>query len=267
MICTATTDRTRSNSISAYLKITAYACLAILLGATTGHAGSAPPQPAAEEAHQVAAARRARIAVIGDSLAFELWKGLHGATRGDKSVEVVKFTRVSTGLMRRDVFDWNRGIRDFVRSNSFDIAVVVLGGNDRQTVWVKGRRLNRGSQPWLREYAGRASGFMKTLRSAGKPVYWIGLPIVRSAPMARDYRKLNALFRDLAGRHGIHYVDTWKAFADANGGYTSYGRDGRGARRIMRSNDGLHFSNYGRRKFGDLVFQHLRRALRGGGAS
>jgi hypothetical protein len=238
-----------------------------VLSATTGHAGSAAPGPAAEEAHQVAAVRKARIAVIGDSLALELWKGLHGATRGYKGVELVKFTRVSTGLMRRDVFDWNRGIRDFVRSNRFDIAVVVLGGNDRQTVWFKGRRLNRGSKPWLREYAGRASGFMKTLRSAGKPVYWIGLPIVRSAPMARDYRKLNALFRDLAGRHGIHYVDTWKAFADANGGYTSYGRDGRGARRIMRSNDGLHFSNYGRRKFGDLVFQHLRRALRGGGAS
>lgn len=265
MFCTAAARETLLTS--AFDRLRLAVCTLLLVFAFSGAAHSSSLPPTAEGEFDLARSGKVRIAVIGDSLAFELWKGLHAATKGSKSVEFVKFTRVSTGLMRRDVFDWNQQIRSFVRKNRFDAAVVVLGGNDRQTVWHKGRRLTRGSRPWFNEYANRADQFMDTLRSAGKPVYWVGLPIVRSNTMARDYRELNSIFRRLTARNGATYIDTWGVFADANGRYSAYGRDARGARRIMRNNDGLHFSSYGRLKFGKAVLRHLVREINGVGAS
>ena len=206
--------------------------------------------------------RPVRIAVIGDSLAFELYKGMHAAYRNDKSVKFVKYTRVSTGLIRRDIFNWNRKIRDFVKSHKFDIAVVVMGGNDRQSLWHKKRRLTRGSKAWFKVYSQRAEAFMKTLKSAGKPVYWVGLPVVRSATMSRDYKRFNRLFKRLSSKYGFRYVNMWKVFADKKGRYTSFGRDAAGTKRRMRNDDGLHFSGYGRLKFGRAVFKRIKRNIR-----
>lgn len=208
-----------------------------------------------------AGSSKRRIAVIGDSLAFELWKGLTETHRGSGRYEFLKFSRVSTGLVRRDVYNWNNKVRDIVAGTRFDMALVIIGGNDRQSMWVNKRRLQRFTKPWYRVYSRRADAFMKTLRRSGKPVYWVGLPIVRPSAMRRDYRRLNRVYKRVAAKNGVHYISSWRVFADSHGRYTGFGRDKDGARRRMRDNDGLHFSPYGRLKFGRFVFRRIRREL------
>ncbi len=241
--------------------IAAFVALAVLTLAVVfvAAAGQASAQSAGVSGpvRTVSTSQPVRIAVIGDSLAFEVFKGLHRVLDKQSAVELLKYSKVSTGLIRRDVYDWNKRIDEIVREDKFDVAVVVLGGNDRQSVWVGSTRLQRGTDPWFAEYAKRTEAFMKSLQISGKRVYWVGLPVVRSSVMTRDYSKLNEIFQKLAKAHGFEYVDTWGTFANKAGKYTAFGRDQDGARRRMRSDDGIHFSRRGQRKLGEVVYRQL----------
>jgi hypothetical protein len=70
--------------------------------------------------------------------------------------------------------------------------------------------------------------------------------------MSRDYRRINAIQREQALKHGFTYVSLWEAFADSEGNYTSFGRNIDGVKRRLRKNDGMHFS-----LDGELLLAHV----------
>jgi hypothetical protein len=181
------------------------------------------------------------IGVVGDSIAGDLARGLHKILSGGK-VKVVKFTKPATGLMRDDVYDWDRALEGFLRKAKLDVVAVMIGGNDRQSIWKNGQRLEHGSRAWQTEYQSRLARFMAVLKKENAKVFWIGLPVVRSDGMSRDYRAINAIQRTQAQKFGFTYISVWEAFADAAGGYTSFGRNLKGVKRRLRKNDGMHFT-------------------------
>jgi hypothetical protein len=185
------------------------------------------------------------IAVVGDSLANDLGRGMEDLFRGKRNVRVVKQTRFATGLMRTDYYDWNGKLSGFLRHHNPDAIVVLIGGNDSQSIRVGGRRLDRFTKPWLVEYRKRVAHFMRILKREKARVYWVGLPVVRSDFMSRNYRIMNRIFRTEARRHGIRYVSTWEAFSAKGGEYTSFGRSVRGVKRQLRKEDGMHFTDAG----------------------
>lgn len=192
-----------------------------------------------------AQARSLDIAVVGDSLANDLGRGMEDLFRDKPSVKIIKQTRYATGLTRPDYFNWNAELRGFVGKADADAIVVLIGGNDGQAIRVKGRSLERFSKPWMAEYERRVAQFMTILKRAKTKVYWVGLPVVRSDSMSRHFRAMNAIFRRQAARHGIKYVSIWKDFADSSGDYTSFGRSVQGVKRQLRKSDGLHFTDAG----------------------
>lgn len=193
-----------------------------------------------------------RIGVVGDSLAGDLARGLRKLVAGKHRHTVVKFTKPATGLMRDDVYDWAAALRAFLGKTKLDIVAVIIGGNDRQSIWKNGDRLDHGSPAWRAEYEHRIARFMAALAKSGARVYWVGLPAVRSDEMSRDYRRINAIQRAQARRHGFTFVDLREAFADANGRYTSFGRNIGGVKRRLRKNDGMHFTIDG-----ELLLAHV----------
>jgi hypothetical protein len=225
-----------------------------------GLAGPAPLQPIeAREpggrraiAPLLKSAKPLRIGVVGDSLAGDLARGLHKLVAAKRKHTVVKFTRPATGLMRDDVFDWAGALRGFLGKTRLDVVAVIIGGNDRQSIWKNGGRLDHGSPAWRAEYERRIARFMDVLAKSGAKVYWVGLPVVRSDRMSRDYRMINAIQHAQARRHGFDYVSLWEAFADAQGNYSSFGRNIDGVKRRLRKNDGMHFS-----LDGELLLAHL----------
>jgi len=193
----------------------------------------------------VANARSLDIAVVGDSLANDLGRGMEDLFRDRPKIKIIKQTQHATGLTRSDHFNWHAKLRGFVRKTDADAIVVLIGGNDGQAIRVKGRSLERFSKPWLAEYERRVARFMKILRRAKTKVYWVGLPVVRSDSMSRHFRTINRIFRRQAARHRIKYVSIWKDFAGSGGAYTSFGRSIRGVKRQLRKNDGMHFTEDG----------------------
>jgi hypothetical protein len=241
------------------------AALAFLIGL----AGTAPLQPgvAREPGGRLAIApllkspEPLRIGVVGDSVAGDLARGLHKLVAEGPGHRVVKFTKPATGLMRDDVYDWAGALRGFLGKTKLDVIAVIIGGNDRQSIWKNGHRLDHGTPEWRTEYARRIAHFMDVLAKSEAKVYWVGLPVVRSDAMSRDYRRINAIQREQALRHGFAYVSLWETFADSKGNYTSFGRNIDGVKRRLRKNDGLHFSLDGEALLAHVVARAIARDM------
>ncbi len=199
-----------------------------------------------------ASARPVSVAVVGDSLANDLANGMEDNFAG-KPVQVIKLTQFATGLVRTDYFNWNGTVRNALRHGDANIVVVVLGGNDNQPIRVDGRRLDPLTKEWRAEYTRRVGHFMDTVRKSRGKLYWIGLPDVRSGKLGNAYRAMNAIYKREAGKRGMVYVDIWGKFHGKDSAYSSFGMSLEGVKRQIRKNDGMHFTEDGRRVFADYV--------------
>lgn len=204
-----------------------------------------------------AAAQGKSVVIVGDSIANDLSRGMRDYFAGSSRVNVVTKTRHSTGLVRTDYFDWFAHMRKVTQSTPGDVMVIVMGGNDRQAIRTKGRRLDRFSKAWLAEYERRVARFMAIAKKARSKIYWVGLPPVRSDIMTRHYRIMNAIFRRQAAKHDIAYISVWKSFTDAKGGYSSFGKSVSGVERRLRKKDGMHFNKEGTLKLAALVARSI----------
>ncbi len=202
-------------------------------------------------------ARPVTVAVIGDSIANELGRGMQALFAGNRHVRVIKRTKFSTGLVRTDYFNWNAALRQFLRHHRADKIVVVMGGNDRQNIMAGHRKLHRFSRAWRRNYERRTAHFMKILKGSHAKVYWVGLPQVASRQMSHDYRILNSIYRREAKRHGFTYVNIWHTFTNSKGAYTSFASVGKRRARV-RKKDGLHFTDLGSRALAAHVAHVMR---------
>lgn len=238
--------------------------LSALLAATLCVVASEPGLAAKTESHidPLPGGGRYRLYVLGDSLAANLGDGLVWALRDVKDVQVIKHTKAGTGFVREDVLDWTQSVADLLHDKKVDIAVIAIGGNDRQDIRHGRKRYLRFTAPWREEYRRRVDRFMRTLASRHVALYWVALPPVRSGQMSRDYKGLNVIYRELAGRHGIKLIDTSGKLGGPSGGYSPYGTgpDGRTVR--LRDGDGIHFTLEGSRLLGGLVAEVIHRDLR-----
>ena len=193
----------------------------------------------------------ARIAVLGDSVAHDLGRGMEDLFARNKRVQVIRQTKFATGLVRTDYYNWNKVARDFMRRHKPDVVFVVIGGNDHQTIRRHGKRYDPGTKAWRAEYSRLVSHFMNNFAHSHARVYFVSLPPVRSSKLSAAYRKINAIYRHQAKRHGFHYISIWHRFLTKSGAYSSFGDNLNGVKRRLRMDDGEHFTGDGR-----LLFAH-----------
>ena len=210
------------------------------------------PQPARDAAWTAQTAAvpdedgRFQVVVFGDSLADGIWTGIYRSLRRDDRFEILRHTRVSSGLSRPDYYDWPAALDDYLTRHDVDAAVISVGLNDAQPVFHDGRwEHGFGSAPWDAIYRERVADFMARLTEAGVPTFWIGLPTVRSSTFDAKIDHINDIYRDLAASHGVVFVPVRALTADEDGHYAAYLADDTGRSRLMRANDGIHFTTRG----------------------
>ncbi|MCB9994429.1 MAG: DUF459 domain-containing protein [Hyphomicrobiaceae bacterium] len=204
-----------------------------------------------------------RLMVIGDSLAIDLAKALERYYAEDPNLIVIDKGVGSSGFVRDDYYDWNAALKAELDADSFDIAVVILGINDRQAIG----RNQPLSEEWKTEYSARLNTFLTQFRAAGKPVLWVGLPPMRSHSYSQAISEISSLQRLAVAGSGADFVDIYERFTDELGNYSEDGPDINGQTVRMRKSDGIHFSNAGSDKVAFYVNQTLRRYYRGGAVS
>ena len=222
---------------------------------TPAAAPAAPAKPKVEKSPTAT-----RLAVLGDSLAIDIANAIERAHADDPNMVVTDYAKDSSGFVRDDYYDWNRRLGDLLIQNAFDIAVVVIGINDRQSIG-NDKPL---TDPWKAEYSARLEQFLTQLRTANKPVIWVGLPPMQKSSYSAAMTQISSLHRLAAFSGGAEFVDIYDRFVDENGAYASYGPDLNGQQVQIRKSDGIHFTRAGADKVAFFVDQALRRFYRGG---
>ncbi|MGH2681309.1 MAG: DUF459 domain-containing protein [Actinomycetota bacterium] len=192
------------------------------------------------------AARKLRVAIVGDSLAAGL--GYFGErVFRPRLVRVSGQGRISTGLARPDYFNWPFTMRRIVDRFDPDLVIVMLGENDHQSLQdVRGDRVAQiGTAPWPAAYRDRVLAMMRIATSRGAKVVWAGLPISADVRLHPHSRRLNDIYEFSASiSNDVAYFDAWNRFRDPEGGYTAYLREGKRVI-LIREGDGRHFNAIG----------------------
>lgn len=200
--------------------------------------------------------RKIVIAVIGDSMADGLWGGLFRALHTDPAYSLPRLGKTGSGLSHLAKYDWVAGVQQVIEKEKPDIVVVSIGLNDRGSL-IKGESaLLFGSNAWKTAYAERVDSIMEPLKKAGIPTYWMGFPTIRDEQARADVAILNKIFMDRAAFFGHSYLPMW-TLAGTDGAYEAYLTDDAGRRRLLRADDGIHFTAYGY----DLLAEKLRAVL------
>lgn len=228
--------------------------------ATTPQASLPPPKPQIEKA-----ADATRVAVFGDSLAIDLSKALERFYAEDPNLVVINQGVSSSGFVRADFFDWDKAIGEQIAANSFDLAVVIIGINDRQELSVDGQRLAPLTEGWNAAYQARIADFLGQLRAARKPVIWIGLPPMSKTEYSAAIAQISNIQRLASFSGGAEFLDIYERFLGEDGKYSSHGPDVNGQNARMRKDDGIHFSTAGSDKLAFYLSQSIRTFYRGGG--
>ncbi len=203
------------------------------------------------------------VLVIGDSEGGRLAQGLAQAFAGDPRVAIVNKTKLDSGLVRDDFYDWPAQVKKLLDGpQHYNVAVMQIGINDNQTMHVNGAKLAPLSKPFNEIYAKRVQEIADAFRDKKIPLIWVGLPIMRSARISHSASTFNDIDREYAGAVGAKFVDLWEAFSDVNSEYKAWGPDVNGNIVRLRSSDGIHFNKAGARKAAHFVTPGIRNVLK-----
>ena len=199
-------------------------------------------------------------AVIGDTLSQQLGDGLDEAFADAPQIGVLHKGKENSGLVRSDYFDWIKAGAEIAGGDKKpQMAVVMIGSNDRQSLGDAGRTVEPLTPRWQEIYAARVDALIQAFKEKDIPLVWVGLPIMKNERFSADMAELNDIYRASAGRAQIPFIDLWEIFADEHGRYSPYGPDVNGQRVKLRAADGVHFTSAGARKVAHFVEGEVKR--------
>ena len=144
-----------------------------------------------------------RIFFFGDSQMRSIAAGMTRALGSDTSIAVRDLSVPSSGFLRSDYYNWPQKLEAVFAGQKdgerFDAAVIFLGMNDYQDMWTTGGIiLTAGSPEWEEVYRKMVKGHLDTALASVPRLYWLGLPVVRSAAYNEKMQYLNAVHDSIA---------------------------------------------------------------------
>ena len=200
-----------------------------------------------------------KILVIGDFVGSGIATGLDQALAEEPRLAVIESTKDSSGLVRTDLYDWNKELLGILNKENPDIVVVSLGANDRQDIRVDKDRHTVRYEPWQAAVESRIDGLTDTLKVYGRPFFWVSAPPLRGEDAMSDIAYLNGLVEPRITKAGGFFVDIWNGFTNASGQYITTGPDIEGQVKALRTSDGVGFTSVGKQKLAYYVERDIRR--------
>lgn len=216
-----------------------------------------PQKPAADPAVQPSFF----VAVIGDSLGQMLADGLDEAYADRSEIRVLRKAKESSGLVRTDFYDWPKAARELGGGEKIDVAVIMIGSNDRQALHDGAETFETFSPRWRELYSARVEAIRAAFREKKIPLVWVGLPVMKSENFSASMAQLNEAYRMAAAKDGAPFIDVWEAFADEKNQYQAFGPDINGRIVKLRAGDGVHFTEAGARKLAHFVEGEIKRVF------
>ncbi len=182
------------------------------------------------------------IAVVGDSLAVGVGMTMEQNLKKYEGLGCQPLGKVSTGLISKKFFDWEKRLTELVATEKPMAVVVVMGGNDANNP-IAGKAA--GTPEWSEAYGAKAESFLRIASNAGVKVLWVGLPVMREPAYAARVRAVNAAAKEACAKvGGCAYMEAGDIFADASGHYVQE-KDIGGKTVPLRARDGVHMTMAG----------------------
>lgn len=195
------------------------------------------------------------VLLLGDSLMGGMVPGFRQEM--DRAFVLKDKHRSSTGLTNRDYYNWPQEAGNFARTEPAQLVFIHLGGNDGQDMTVNGAWYKFGSTAWAETYQKRAEEMIGNVQAAlpSATIVWIGLPAMRPEKYNSKMAVISALQKKASVARGIAYVDGYEAMGAV---YSKDGATVDGARKILRLDDGIHYSREGGRMIAHTALKHLK---------
>ena len=216
---------------------------------------TAKPEPAAKLEN----ARR--VLVIGDFLAGGMGEELVNAFASSPAITVDVRANGSSGLVRKDYYDWFANLPQFISETNPATIVIMMGSNDRQQMQIDDVREKFGTEVWFKEYERRIDELLTLAGRPKVPVLWVGVPAFQSPSLSADLVGFNRLYRSHVEKYGGEFVDVWDGFVDEAGKFVITGYDMNGQQARLREADGIGMTQAGKRKLAFYVEKFVRRHL------
>ena len=207
----------------------------------------APAEPADPKLRVPTKAAPLKMLVAGDSMTEFLGPDLINQASAAGKAAGNTDTKYGTGLVRPDFFDWSIYAQQLVNQQNPEAVVVMMGGNDGQGITLaNGTVLPDGTDAWAKEYRRRVEVVMRIFSGNGKRrVYWVPMPVPRSAKLAVDYHLMDLAVADAAAVvPGVTDVNIVPRLSN-NGQYSDYLPGLNGQTILARTQDGIHLSTDG----------------------
>ncbi len=202
-----------------------------------------------------------QVFVFGNSLAASLFAGMARLADGDLRLSIDGRFKDDSGLARPEFYDWAAALPKVLERRSIDIAVIFLGANDGQDIRATTGPVVFRTPDWATTYAARIDALVDILRQQGTAIYWVELPPMGPEPLEEEAKYIATIHRDRAAKAKIRFVQTRRAFADAEDRYTDRGLDHEGRLTRLRTKDGIHFLKAGNSRLGELILEAIRRDI------
>ncbi len=190
-----------------------------------------------------------RIWTVGDSTAQPIGQGVERNVNDTKDKRARTFFRNSTGLARREFYDWPKVAKKILESEGApDIAIITLGANDTQGLFPPGKRIPvmLRTPEWKEEYGRRLEAFLHLFTDKNVHVYIVAQPFNPNRKYAPTMGDVNEVIRTVALRMtNVSLVDAPTLLADENGKYSNAALDSQGRKIWLRAEDGLHLTGNG----------------------
>jgi len=233
-------------------------------GPTYWHAdtprGAKRPDSATTEQNAAVTQPTFFVATVGDTLGLLLANGLKDGFSDRPDVAILRKGKESSGLVRDDFFDWPKAAKEIAAdAQKINVAVVMLGSNDRQAIQQGGESYEPLSPRWREIYAARVDAVIAAFKEKNIPIIWVGLPVMKNERLSADMAQINEIYKARAAHAGVAYVDLWDALTDEHGQYSAFGPDINGQIVKLRSADGVHFTEAGARSVAHFVEGEIKK--------
>ncbi len=192
-----------------------------------------------------------RFLLIGDSLMQGIGMVLPRMLQ-QHGFRAKNLAKQSTGLTYPSFFNWERATKQaFQQHKDIGVLVVCLGANDPWNM----PKMRFGSQGWEEVYRKRIQAIINIAKSHGAEVVWYAVPMTKNESLNKKLAYLNTLYYQVVSTNGGIFLT-----ADAilhNGKFSAYIKDGNGRSRLVRAQDGIHFTPYGSRLLANTLLNRI----------
>ncbi len=205
------------------------------------------------------------VFVLGDSIAAGMWAGLQRVSKGEKRLRFQGRYKEESGFARPDRYDWNKAIEKLHAAQKIDIAVIMLGANDRQNFRGPDGTFQFGSEEWLNAYKRVLDAFFTRMKAEGMAIYVVGLPPMAQPAYDKAVKFIAGVQKAQATSNGVKFVNIRPAFTGENDEFVWQGPDITGRVGRLRAKDGIHFYKRGNNKLASIVLEEIRKDLENAG--